>query len=122
MITRPAMTYRALFHFSIAQFLSFSISLAAGQPNALTPQEKKEGYILLFNGRDLSGWEGDPALWSVKDGVLVGSTEGTQIKHNTFLITKDRYSDFVLKLEIKLRNHNSGIQFRSEAQDRKSVV
>lgn len=81
----------------------------------LTPQEKKEGYILLFNGRDLSGWEGDPKLWSVKDGILIGSTEGHQIPHNTFLITKEKYSDFVLKLEIKLRNHNSGIQFRSQA-------
>ncbi|MBI3694428.1 MAG: DUF1080 domain-containing protein [Acidobacteria bacterium] len=108
--------------FSIPQFLNFSISLllchaalaAADKPNTLTRQDKKEGYILLFNGKDLTGWEGEPALWSVKDGVLVGSTEGHPLQHNTFLITKDSYSDFVLKLEIKLRNHNSGIQFRSK--------
>ena len=108
--------------FSISQFLNFSILLllchaaltAADKPNTLTRQEKKEGYILLFNGKDLSGWEGEPSLWSVKNGVLVGSTEGHPLRHNTFLISKESYSDIVLKLEIKLRNHNSGIQFRSK--------
>ena len=115
---------RAGLPFSIPQFLNFSILallcqallFAADKPNTLTRQEKKEGYILLFNGKDLSGWEGDPALWSVKNGVLVGSTEGHPLRHNTFLITRENYSDFVLKLEIKLRNHNSGIQFRSQRQ------
>ena len=42
------------------------------RPNQLTPQEKKEGYTLLFNGKNLDGWEGDPALWSVQDGVDCG--------------------------------------------------
>ena len=87
----------------------------ADRPNTLTPQEKKEGYTLLFNGRTLDGWEGDPALWSVQNGVLVGSTDGRDIKQNTFLITKQKYADFVLELDMKLRNHNSGVQFRSQA-------
>jgi hypothetical protein len=96
--------------------LVLSATLLAQKPNTLTPQEKKDGYTLLFNGRDLKGWEGDPALWSVAGGVLIGSTDGHPIKRNTFLITKEKFSDFVLKAEIKLRNHNSGIQFRSQAQ------
>lgn len=96
--------------------LVLSAALLAQKPNTLTRQEKKDGYTLLFNGRDLTGWEGDRALWSVAGGVLVGSTDGHPIKRNTFLITKDKFSDFVLKAEIKLRNHNSGIQFRSQAQ------
>ena len=96
--------------------LVLSATLLAQKPNTLTRQEKKDGYTLLFNGRDLKGWEGDPALWSVAGGVLIGSTDGHPIKRNTFLITKEKFSDFVLKAEIKLRNHNSGIQFRSQAQ------
>jgi len=83
---------------------------------ALTAQQSEEGFQALFNGRDLTGWEGDPALWSVENGVLIGSTDGHPIKRNSFLATKEKYGDFVLRLEIRLRNHNSGIQFRSEAQ------
>lgn len=103
----------------MCKFLFFSLLVAAvpalaQAPNRLTPHEKAEGYILLFNGRDLTGWDGDPALWSVKDGCIVGSTEGHPIQHNTFLVGKQEYGDFILEADILLRNHNSGIQFRSE--------
>ena len=89
------------------------IAAAQGPANRLTADEKKEGYILLFNGKDLEGWDGNPALWSVKDGMIAGSTEGHPITHNTFLIGKKEYSNFILQADIRLRNHNSGIQFRS---------
>jgi hypothetical protein len=69
----------------------------------------------LFNGKDLDGWDGDARLWSVQDGVIVGTTEAGQLTHNEFLISKQEYGDFDLHAEMKLRNHNSGIQFRSEA-------
>lgn len=85
-----------------------------GQQNQLTASEKKDGYKLLFNGKDLSGWEGDPVRWSVQNGAIVGSSDGHPFKVNTFLIYKDKFANFVLKGDIKLRNHNSGIQFRSE--------
>ena len=68
----------------------------------------------LFNGRDLTGWQGDPRLWSVHDGTIVGSTEQSKITHNEFLISKEQYGNFALHAEMKLRNHNSGIQFRSQ--------
>ena len=68
----------------------------------------------MFNGRDLSGWDGDPRIWKVRDGVIVGSTEGVSLNDNSFLISKANYSNFILRVETKLRNHNSGIQFRSE--------
>lgn len=100
---------------SMLAALHCAIAGAAETINTLTPQEKKEGYVLLFNGRDLTGWDGDPALWSVKNGILTGSTEGHPLRHNEFLISKEQYSDFVLQLDIRLRNHNSGIQFRSQA-------
>lgn len=74
-----------------------------------------DGFKPLFNGKNLNGWDGDPRLWSVRDKMIVGSTEGVSLDANTFLISKKEFGDFVLRAEVKLRNHNSGIQFRSEA-------
>lgn len=73
------------------------------------------GFRPLFNGRNLDGWDGDPRLWKVRDGMIVGSTEGVTLTDNSFLITRRSFRDFHLRVEMKLRNHNSGIQFRSEA-------
>lgn len=76
---------------------------------------QEAGFQPLFDGKTLDGWSGDPRLWRVEDGVIVGSTEGVTLDKNTFLIYKKReFGDFVLRAEVKLRNHNSGIQFRSE--------
>ena len=75
----------------------------------------EEGFQPIFNGKNLDGWDGDPRLWSARDGMIVGSTEGTKLVHNSFLITRKSYGNFILRSEVKLRNHNSGIQFRSEA-------
>ncbi len=70
--------------------------------------------VELFNGRDLSGWEGDKSLWLVEDGEIVGRSPG--IKQNVFLAAAGSYEDFTLSLEVRLVNNqgNSGIQFRSE--------
>src|SRR6185312_6221965 len=74
----------------------------------------QDGFKPLFNGKNLDGWDGDPHIWSVRDGMIVGATEGVAMTDNSFLISKQKYGNFVLHAEIKLRNHNSGIQFRSE--------
>ena len=87
-------------------------ALAAAQP--ISKEEKSEGFKPLFNGRNLSEWKGDAKLWKVEKGVIVGSTDGIEIPHNTFLIHKQEFGDFHLKFQIRLRNHNSGVQFRSE--------
>lgn len=71
----------------------------------------------LFDGQSLDGWHGDPELWSVVDGAIVGSTDDQQIRRNSFLSTTKPYKNFVLKLRFKLRNHNSGVQFRSRQLD-----
>jgi hypothetical protein len=44
----------------------------------------------------------------------VGSTEGVSLEHNEFLISKQKYANFILRVDMKLRNHNSGVQFRSQ--------
>ena len=89
--------------------------MAAAAARDAADQEAREGFRPLFNGRDLGGWDGDPRLWRVGDGVIVGSTEGVTLQSNSFLITRRSFGDFHLKAQVKLRNHNSGIQFRSEA-------
>lgn len=78
-------------------------SLKAGAPKDGEP---------FFNGKDLTGWEGDAAVWSVEDGAIVG--RGPQ-KRNQFLFHKSEQGDFRLILEVKLTpaGANSGIQIRS---------
>ena len=94
--------------------LAAAAAAAAGAHNVLAPDERRQGVELLFNGRDLAGWEGDPALWSVEDGKIVGSTDGAPLASNSFLIFGKEYADFEIEFEVKLRNGNSGMQFRSE--------
>ena len=73
----------------------------------------EEGFVPLFNGTDLAGWEGDPFLWKVEDGLLIGRSPG--IAYNDFLTTVREYSDFILRFEIHLLDDvgNSGVQIRS---------
>ena len=76
--------------------------------------------VSLFNGKDLSGWEGNSELWSVKDGVIHGETKVSQdnpqkstLRHNTFLVLKDRKpANFELRLKYRFVSEagNSGIQ------------
>lgn len=77
----------------------------------------ESGMTKIFNGEDLSGWDGDPKLWSVKDGVIHGETTAENpAKGNTFLIWQEgKTGDFELRLSFRLSNtNNSGIQYRSK--------
>src|SRR2546430_7073243 len=77
----------------------------------------------LFNGKDLTGWEGDARVWSVENGAIVGHTKDVPLKNNTFLIWKDgKVGDFKLTLEFKLEGGNSGIQYRSKVIDPKEWI
>lgn len=72
---------------------------------------------VIFNGTDLTGWDGDPELWSVKDGVIHGeTTEEKKAAGNTFIIWKDGVTrDFELRLSFRCNaTNNSGIQYRSK--------
>lgn len=81
------------------------------------PAAGEQGFVRLFDGKTLGGWVGDRELWSVQDGAILGSTEGHELAHNSFLSTETSYKNFILKARFKLRNHNSGIQFRSRQED-----
>jgi len=78
--------------------------------------ESEAGFQQLFNGKDLSSWDGDPNFWSVKDGAITGVTKAEpKLTHNTFLIyTNGEVGDFELRLSYRIVNGNSGIQYRSK--------
>ncbi|WP_373493753.1 DUF1080 domain-containing protein [Aquiflexum sp.] len=79
--------------------------------------DENDGFVSIFDGKSLDGWEGDSVYWSVKNGILTGEiTPETIVKNNTFLIWKGGVpADFELKLEFKIsENGNSGINYRSE--------
>jgi hypothetical protein len=74
------------------------------------------GFVTIFDGKTLAGWEGDPTYWRVENGALVGEiTPATVVKSNTFVIWRGgRPKDFELKLEYRITPAgNSGINYRS---------
>jgi hypothetical protein len=99
------------------------IVLASLALSACVALAQEAGFKSLFNGDNLSGWEGNPALWSVKDGAITGKT-GTdaenKISHNTFLVwTNGTVEDFELRFSYKItESGNSGVQYRSKVLDK----
>lgn len=96
--------------FIIVALLLAGVTASAGA-------KENDGWIKLFNGRNLKGWVsmGGRAEYRVEDGAIVGvSTLGVP---NTFLATKQSYGDFILELEYMIdEGMNSGIQLRSHAR------
>lgn len=97
-----------------------SVLIAAGAVTAddarVAPAEPP-GMTRIFNGTDLTDWDGDPRLWSVKDGAIRGETTEENPTHgNTFLIwTGGVTKDFELRLSFRCSAaNNSGIQYRSK--------
>lgn len=94
--------------------LAAVLHTVAAEPQ--TAPAETPGMTRIFNGKDLTGWEGDPSLWSVKDGAIRGETTAENpAQGNTFLIWKDGTTkDFELRLSFRCTAaNNSGIQYRS---------
>ena len=84
-----------------------------GEPTDL-PEES--GFRPIFNGYDLTSWEGDPKLWRVEDGAIVGETTADDaLPHNKFLVWRgSQPGDFELRLRFRvIGKNNSGVQYRS---------
>ncbi len=91
-----------------------------GQSSAVAGDASSDGWASLFNGKDLAGWDGDPRLWSVKDGVIRGQTTAENpTQSNTFLVYRGgQFDDFELNLKFRLLGGNSGVQYRSKEFDK----
>jgi Domain of Unknown Function (DUF1080) len=79
--------------------------------------QQTDGFIEIFDGKTLNGWEGDTTYWRVENGSLMGEvTPSTLLKANTFVVWKGGApGDFELKVEFKIAEAgNSGINYRSE--------
>jgi hypothetical protein len=84
---------------------------------------QEDGWVQLFNGKDLDGWvqRGGKALYKVEDGAIVGTSVPNTA--NSFLCTKKDYGDFVLELEFKVHPAlNSGVQIRSQCFDEEKTL
>jgi hypothetical protein len=93
--------------------VAFVVSAADPVPAPAEPKDMKK----IFNGKDLTGWDGDSRLWSVKDGVIRGeTTKDKRAKGNTFLVwSAGKTKDFELRVSFRCNaTNNSGIQYRSK--------
>jgi len=107
---------RSLPAFALSLSMGLSALAADLLPRVAAPPEPA-GMTSLCNGKDLTGWDGDPRLWSVKDGAIRGqTTKEAPTKGNTFLILKDKsFGNFQLRLSFRCNaDNNSGIQYRSK--------
>jgi hypothetical protein len=84
----------------------FSAALAAQTPKAVS----------IFDGKTFAGWEGNLKIFRIEDGAIVGGTLQEKIARNEFLCTTRSYSDFELRMKVKLLGGdgaNAGVQFRT---------
>ena len=79
----------------------------------MSAAQPPEGFQAVFNGRDLTGWEGGPEYWSVEDGCLTGKTDGT-LRYNRFLTWRGgTLRNFEMRVQVKVSpGGNSGLQYR----------
>jgi hypothetical protein len=75
-----------------------------------------DGYVSLFDGASLKGWDGNPKFWRVEAGAIVGESTPANPSGNSYLVYRDlEAKDFTLKFEIKIEGDGgSGIQYRSK--------
>ncbi len=100
--------------------LVLAVVLTGGLATSCSGQTKKgnnDGFVQIFDGKTLKGWEGDPTYWRVEDGALTGEiTPATLLKTNSFIVWKGgEPADFEFKGEFKITQAgNSGINYRSD--------
>jgi putative heme-binding domain-containing protein len=94
----------------------FALVALVGGIVAQDPAGQAPAVERIFDGRSLEGWDGDPRVWSVRDGMIVGSTVEQRASRNTFLIWKGgELRDFELTFAVRVEgDNNSGVQYRSK--------
>lgn len=97
-----------------ATFSQYGCASKSNESVQLSESSQENGWVELFNGKDLTGWTqiNGKASYKVEDGAIVGTT--VMNSPNSFLATDKEYSDYILEFEVMLDNDiNSGVQFRS---------
>ncbi|HXE64097.1 MAG TPA: DUF1080 domain-containing protein [Bryobacteraceae bacterium] len=85
------------------------------QPEPMNFQDHT-GYVSLFDGASLKGWDGNPRIWRVENGAIVGESTPTNPSGNSYIVNRTvEAHDFTLKFEIKVEGSGgSGLQYRSK--------
>jgi hypothetical protein len=106
---------RSTWLLAIVAFVSCLLLTAAKQSAAA---EAEKGFAPIFNGKDLTGWEGEAGYWSVEDGALTGkTTKEHPLDHASYLFWRGgKPADFELHATYRFvgKSGNSGINFRSQ--------
>jgi len=112
-------SYRFISVLKIFAFGAIAMSLVFLSGFKLHSNEKtsnNDGYISIFDGKTLKGWQGDSTYWKVENGCITGEvTPSTILKRNTFLIWRGGTTkNFELKVDYRItKSGNSGINYRS---------
>jgi hypothetical protein len=77
--------------------------------------DEHTGFKQIFDGKTFNGWDADPSIWRIENGLMVGETfEGKPIGNNYIVYRGDKTRDFDLKLQMKIeKGGGGGIQYRS---------
>lgn len=102
-----------MFHIPKATCFCFLLSFALIAP--VVTGETPADFEKIFNGKDLTNWNGSDKYWSVEDGALTGKADGS-LKYNRFIIYEGKpVRNFELRVKVKVSpGGNSGIQYRSK--------
>ena len=96
--------------------LAAAAALAFTGCKSAETKSKDAGFVPIFDGKTLAGWSGLPGHWEVRDGTIAGYTsKEAPLNNNTFLVcTNGVVGNFELRLQYRILNGNSGIQYRSK--------
>jgi hypothetical protein len=100
---------------AMSSFVSIIAWLLITSITSTLRAEDEAGFKPIFDGKTLTGWDGNPGLWSVQDGAITGqTTKENPTRGNTFIIWRHgELDDFDLRLEYRIFGGNSGVQYRS---------
>ena len=98
-----------------AGLLVIAVTSTAPAADDVKKDDVEKGFVSMFNGKDLTGWEGKPGGWWIEDGAITGqSTKEKPCKKAHYLMWRGgKPADFELRLSYRLVGGNSGIQLRS---------
>ena len=105
-----------MFKLATTSALLVCFAFAARAQDSHIEPANEAGFVSLFDGKSLAGWEGDERFWRAEGGSLIGQTTANlPTEKNTFLVYQGgEFGDFELRFSYRVQGGNSGVQYRSE--------
>lgn len=115
-----SLTFKASRSLAMGVLFLTTFAIAVGS----TANAKDGVFEVLFDGKSLAGWEGNPELWSVVDGAILGQTDPAKpLSGNTFLIWNgEEIGDFDFRCKVRFEGNNTGVMYRSDVTDAAGFV